>query len=685
MRYSIFILSSSLLLASDLSLQGFTGLINTPNAQVIDEGTTVFSFSNQFNNHLRNYDYTLPSVSEEDYMVGIGFLPNLEIVARLSEVDAFTPQRAKDIGFELRDLGANIKLKLPFKHKYLPDIAFGLQDPGSESSYYANAYGVMDKKIGFIRASLGYGKSGDNKVAKRMDGIFGGVEVEMLNWASLLAEHDGKENHVALRLSLPKTWSHTFNIHTTIAQNITESATSIAVNLSIPLNSPQKRVLPIAKQEKKKSLHTQPKETNPLLSQKPSPQKLSPSQIQGSLLRIQEQLKLIGFENIQIGKIKKTLYIKCENSIFDHNDLDALGVLLGIITQNSVKNQTYILTLLKNNLQILTVAGHTQYFRAYLQKDSPSNRVALIHDLKFYRTFDESNVSFLGDKTNSSFFKPRLELSPGLITTIGTEVGLFDYATSLRAKAYTTLYNGLTLSSLYEIPLNHSSNFDNDKTYGILYKDRLKNRLVNTLLNQTLHYGSFLNTTSIGRLQENYNGILNHTNLTTTSGEHGFNLRIGEFTHKDNDQDQRNIYLGSYRYFYAPLDLSTEVMYGQFWNQDKGEMIQFKRFFGDTSVSFYLKNTVETYAGFEFTLPLTWQKSPNSILGQIKGRKDFTYGIRTVVKSPKDANYINPGGAIIPRSDLELTTHYLNRDRLNSAYITTHLDRLRESALHHNE
>ena len=49
------------LLASDfsssLSFQGFTGLINTPNAQVLREGNAVFQFNNQFDNHLREYNY----------------------------------------------------------------------------------------------------------------------------------------------------------------------------------------------------------------------------------------------------------------------------------------------------------------------------------------------------------------------------------------------------------------------------------------------------------------------------------------------------------------------------------------------------------------------------------------------------------------------------------------------------
>ena len=58
---SLLILSSTLVFADNfsnsLSSQGFTGLINTPNAQVIKEGDAVFHFNNQLDNHLRYYNF----------------------------------------------------------------------------------------------------------------------------------------------------------------------------------------------------------------------------------------------------------------------------------------------------------------------------------------------------------------------------------------------------------------------------------------------------------------------------------------------------------------------------------------------------------------------------------------------------------------------------------------------------
>lgn len=684
MRFTTLLLFSSTLFATDnfsttLSSQGFTGLVNTPNAQVIKEGDAVLSFNNQFDNNLRNYHYNDPEVSQEDYMVGVGFLSMFEFVGRLTEVEAFTEARRNSVGFEHRDLSVNTKFQVPYHHTYLPNLALGLQDFGGSGSIYTNYYAVLDKELGFVRTSIGYGKSGDNKVGSRMDGLFGGVEAKVTNWLDLLAEHDGKENHAAVRLRMPQGWSKSFNVDATLAQNLTESQTSVVVNLSIPLfhESKTARYLNESKIENFPT-RTAPSTTALLHGQKDRERPLEDKKEESNLLKVQQKLVEIGFENVQVGHYRGSIYVKCENNIFDHTDLDALGVILGTISEMKRGDTHYIVTLLKNNLQTLSVSGNSKIFKAYVAVPNRVNRLALKNNLKFSRSFDELNVKFLTAKQNSSFFKPRVELSPGLTTTVGTEIGLFDYLVALRTNAYTNLYNGLTLSAMYEMPLSHSENFDDGKNYALLYKDKLDNRLVNAQLHQTLHYESLLNTTSIGQFRGDSYGLLNHTNFTTASGEHGFNLRIGSFEEKDDKSaEKRDVYIGSYRYLYAPLDLFTEVAYGQYWNQDKGAMLQLKRFFGETSIALYYKNTENAYIGFTLSLPLTTRRSYNTKIAQIKGKKDFNYGIRTMVRS--DENIVSPSGAIVPKTDLELTTHYLDRDRLNASYVKEHLDRVREA------
>ncbi|MCH9740007.1 MAG: YjbH domain-containing protein [Epsilonproteobacteria bacterium] len=655
-----------------LSFQSFTGVINTPNAQVLKEGEAVLQYNNQFDNNLRLYDYGNSHTSKDDYMAGIGLFPSLEMVGRLVEAEEYL----------LRDLSASFKYKIPYDDTYLPSLAIGLQDVGSSSSFYDNTYVVMDKELWGVRASLGYGKSGDNKLAKRMDGLFGSLEAQATDWLSIMVEHDGEENHAAVRLSIPQSWTSSFKVDALVAQNLTESATSFAVNLSIPLFDKSQKLKYMPDHETRKVSTVQKNEPSLAGSETKLAEKLS-NEKPIPIMELQKKLVEFGFENISVGEYEDTLYVACENTIFDHNELDALGYILGLITTENFTHKKYAVTLLKNNLQTMTVLGHRDVFKQYLEEPTSINYLKLERNLKFSRDFDTSNVKFVSQKANSSFFKPRVELSAGLITTIGTEVGVFDYLASLRTNLYTTLYDGLMVSAMYETPLTHSENFDKGKVYYNTYNENMDSRLVNAMVHQTLHYDKLLNTTSIGKFRTNYNGVLNQTNFVSESGSHGMNLKLGAFEY---DNDKRELYLGSYRYFYEPFDLFTEVTYGQYWNQDKGASLALKRFFGETALSLYYKNTTaDDYVGFELSLPFTLRKIPNTSIGQVKGKTDFNYGFRTTVRRADGSNKLNPAGGVAPKSDFEVTSYYLNRDRLNPLYIKGNLKRLRESYLLYRE
>ena len=669
---TLLILSSTILVAdnfsSSLSSQGFTGLINTPNAQVIKEGNSIFQYNNQFDNNLRKYNYNTPYRFEENYIAGIGFLPSSEFVGRLVESQRFA-----------RDLSANVKFQIPYYHKYLPNIAIGAQDFGGVANFYDNTYIVMDKEFDFLRTSLGYGKAGDNlKRGKRMDGIFGGVEAKVTDWFSVMAEHDGEENHAGVRVAVPSSLLSSVKLEATLAQNLTESQTHFAINLTVPLFKDTHKI-PYQK-EKQAQTNYSIREEDKITTLKQIEPSVQTQNRDNKPLDIQNRLVKFGFENVQVGSYKNSIYVKCENSIFDHTDLDALGYIIGTISSRYKKNKPYIVTLLKNNLQTITVSGESKKFQNYVESPTPANTQELKNNLTFSRTFNETDVDFISSKQNSSFFKPHLELSPGLLTTVGTEVGVFDYLVTLRSNLYMPVYDGLVLSAMYETPLFHSDNFDDDKVYGIRNANRLKSRLVTAMAHQTLHYDSLLNTLSVGEYRGDYLGFLNQTNLTTTSGEHGLSLRVGTFQNRDsNIKDDRDIYLGSYRYFYEPLNLFTEVTYGQYWNQDKGPKIEFKRFFDQTAVSFYVQDVGYKYAGVRVSFPLTTRKLYNSKILQLKGKSDFNYGIRTTLKEPSGGNIQRPNGGIIPKSDFELASTYLDRDRLNGSYIRNNIDRMRDA------
>jgi len=641
-----------------LSFQGYSGLINTPNAQVIKEGDVVLHFNNQFDNNLRNYDYSIDIKSQEDYIFGVGFLPNLEVVGRLVE--------AKD-GFA-RDLSANIKYKLPYESRYFPDIAIGVQDIGGSFNFYDNKYIVADKEFYNFRFSIGYGKASRVQRAKRMDGLFGGVEAKLTSWLSLIAEDDSKEQHAGVRLKTPPIeYLSNVRVDAILAQNLTHTDTSFGLNLVVPLKDKNGELSHLSHLNSLKSR---------VLKKKVS-----------SLFDLQNLIKDFGFEDVRVGVYKKdVIYVEFENNLFKHNDLDALGVVIGLVANSGLNYKYYTVTLLKSRIQTISINGTLLSFKRYIENPTKENLYKLKHSLLISESFDTSDVKFIGDRENSTLFKPTLELSPGLLTTVGTEVGLFDYLVSLRSKLYLPLYTGLVATAMYEMPVVNSSNFDDGEVLNLMFKRACDSRWVNANLNQTFHYDFLFNTTSVGLFNTSYYGAYNQTTLLSPSGEHAINFNIGSFKHHNEKLDSKNhnIYEGGYRYYYSPFELFAKVSYGKYWNGDSGVTVELKRFFRDVAISFDYRNLEHQSIGAKISFPLTPRRVRGTPMGQIEGKKDFYYSLRTSINLDDGSNRIILSDGVVPKIGINLASYYLNRDRLNRDYILQNIDRLREAYMLYN-
>jgi hypothetical protein len=146
-------------------------------------------------------------------------------------------------------------------------------------------------------------------------------------------------------------------------------------------------------------------------------------------------------------------------------------------------------------------------------------------------------------------------------------------------------------------------------------------------------------------------------------------------------------YLGSYRYSYSPLDLALEVTGGKFWGQDRGFSFELKRFFSDTAVSAFYKNTTTSEgkhwqaAGIQFAFPLTPAKDYKIGPLQVRGPDEWAYSQESTlaVGSQTTNNVLGQSLAINPQPTPALYRSYFNRDRLDAGYISQHIDRLREA------
>ena len=673
-------------LSHSLSFQGFTGIINTPNAQVMQEGDLTLQYNNQFDNHHRGYNYDIPRAGEDDYIFGAGFLPYFEIQGRLSNSPGY-----------VRDLSANIKLQLPLHFEYLPDIAFGMQDVGGELNHYDNTYVVMDKTLWFLRASVGYGKSDhylENR--KRMDGVFGGVEVKTFDWLYLLAENDSTEKHAGIRLEMPNDWSRWFKLNALVVTNISDDyKESFAVNLTFPLA--EDKTLPEAPARPASKPAVKPEEDINTIEPYRPPARVTLPALNGncrSLNReeIKDALVKTGLENIDVASIGSTLYIAYENNVFLFNELDAVGVVLSIAIEASSKYDRFILEPKKSKTVVTSIRGDLNKTRIFYERRDALSEQKFVKTLSIEAPMDTSDIVKKVDSANDSFLRPRLEIVPVVRTFAGTEVGVFDYMLWLRGNLYFNLYTGVDFSIIGDAAVSHTENFD--PKYGnwrFYYRD---SNLQSVMLHNSDNIFGSINTLSLGSFEENFVGAMDQ--WIYTGGNHTLKLKLGYFEQfQDGNAEEefwfgkfehRSIYLARYSYLLQDYDLLGEVRGGKYWNQDTGFDVTLKRFFGDVSISLFYQQSngsnklhseqTDRFAGMGIELPLTLKRTPVYRYGQLRGTNAFRYGLRTTIMRDDGSNRIITSGTVDPRTGFEVEDYFLNRNRMQPGYLETHLYRL---------
>jgi hypothetical protein len=189
-------------------------------------------------------------------------------------------------------------------------------------------------------------------------------------------------------------------------------------------------------------------------------------------------------------------------------------------------------------------------------------------------------------------------------------------------------------------------------------------------------------------------GTVNELMWTPGDGNHRFLLKQ-VYTSSSDPQalyQSNRAYLGSYRYYFGPLDLHLEGTAGQFLDNDRGFSIELKRFFGDTAFSLFYKNSwteAKTnvdrehvqMGGVQISIPLTPRRDMKPSIVQVKGSNEWSYVQETKIVTPGNANNVNTSIGMDPQMGYNLERVYYNRDRLSEEYIRMHLPRLRDAYL----
>lgn len=671
-----------------LSLQGYTGLLNAPNAVVTDEGRGYLLFSDQMERHRRRLQD-----SAENYMFSIGLLPNFEIGARLTE----------EHPNGMRDLSANLKFRVPrfFDHPYIPDLAFGIQDVGGGSTHLETKYGVLSKTIGPLRLSLGLGLGPD-----RLDGIFGGAEVRLFDWLYLLGEYDTEEANVGIRAFTPDDLfpipvNLGFIAKTSLEHKAGEFDLAAVLQFPLGLGRYEGERLPeelgpsgdgekqfLGRSLKADSDDKGEAEDEFELLEAPVaavPDLAEP--MDAPIQDIKDTLVDLGFENVRAGVLGEDgLYVEYENNRYNHNELDGLGLVMGVSAHKapvSLKSMTVVLK--RHKIPMMAVSVSVGACREFLTpvKVSMKRKAEFESGIMVSRHTDfAGNVRFVGKRLNSSLFRPRLAIYPHLFSFLGTESGVYSYLLSIRPDLRLPVWKGGEINLRYNIPAVWHERFDDGGIYDHLREDPKMDRL---MFNQAFKLHSDVTTQVNGGFyrygwRDNV-GMFNETFWTPGDGRHRVGLKLGYF--HDNDEDfNREVWLASYRYYMSRWDLFLEGTYGRFWHEDRGVMVTAKRFFGDVAVDLFYRHvgtgTGDRAAGLRVSLPLTLRRDmkPRKY-GQVLGDRHWSYGHQTAVATEGQRNPVTTTLAVIPVTERDLGPAYYDNDRLNERYVRAHIMRLR--------
>ncbi|KZW98816.1 hypothetical protein JL49_20705 [Pseudoalteromonas luteoviolacea] len=672
------------------SFTGFTGLVNTTNAEVLELGDWDVGYNNMLDFHGAKH------VDGHNFVFSAGIFDGLEIsglIASSTVHDSAFDPKVKAEGPQIRDLSFNAKYQIPWIPKDWFSLSIGLKDIGGAANNYETNFVVASKEWHDFRFSLGAGIS-DHETGM-MNGAFGGVEWAPLDWFALQVEHDAAAVNAAARVTVPKDWLFDLGQLTLTSRFYSSSDDSAedvywGINFTAPFSdeyhSARKKVLaaPAPIVDNRVVSRTTPTAlpSNDMQKvQQENNSKHSKSTLKSDMNKLARKLRNVliadGFESVHVGfNQRPTVVVSFENSVFNRNELDALGLVAGRVTEVfSQTNAQFVLQLKNHGLPMLSLSGDVaSYDRFIKHNENPAVKA------KLGAMRSIGGISWVGlESANSPYFKPRVTISPEVNSTHATELGVLDYSLAIRADVVVPVWNGAGFNLSAQTIVSESDDYENRGAFN----DRsVDNGVSNAFFYQTfqLPWGIY-NQTKIGYFKEfhKYTGIINETAWVSPEGRHKVTNTYGFFDYKDYDSD-RDYHTVEYQYNWAEKDISFHVTGGKFWRKDSGFKVETRFWFGDSYVALYGEETNVQVAGVALSIPLSKRKSMNmSRFGQVKGNHAWRHQVGTRVGS--DSNYLVYQQAYIPKTDISLSRSFFNQGRSSVDYIYTNLTRLREAYL----
>ena len=636
------------------SFQGFKGAINTPNAQVYQEGEFEYLYSNQVDDLSRSSSIDFRDNKEqENYFLNMGLLPNLDLGFRYANGN----DTLGGVTY-LSDRIINIKYQLPFIPNDLLQIAIGGQDIVGGAPHLNSEYIVASKEFNTVRTSIGYAKGNNNNVGTKagykgatkgsLNGTFGSIEYQPLSWLNIAGEYDTHDWNAAVKTKyLASIGRQKINLGLMAKTSLDYNEVYFAFYANIPFDN--------------KSPHL----------------KINTKTIPSSIA----ELKKYGFSNISYSVKEDTLYFEYENTLYTYSDIDALGMVLGTLAMSN-KASKIVVTTKKSNIKQLVTTVNTKEYQEFLKTGKYKNN--LLH----FRTLVASNEKEI---SQSDRFKPTLTLKPDFVLVDGSEYGHLDYTIAMQAELSMRLAKGTMVSARYNVPLSITENFDTGGIFDYRNRNKTTAEIDQLLLSQFFQIDlpyQWSNLVQVGQFDKELTGGSFESSISTLDGKHSLLLKathLKDKLYQDMDRykdEYRDEQLLSYRYYIEPLNANIKLTTGEFLYGDKGTMFSLQRYFSDTTVQFDISKTKHEFKGnhtvgrLTLNIPFGSSKKVKTKYLDIQG--DYlTYNRRKTIVSKGERSYAQAHHLKEVENSFTLEKYYLNNTHFHPAYIKTNYNRLR--------
>lgn len=685
------------------STQSFTGAFLTPNAQVMEEGEMSFLYG-------QGVPYQNKIAELDNLFFSVGLFQGLEVGGRIV-TQTYDRNLYTETGGGIRDLSASLKYQFPYVKQYTGfDFALGVQDLGGAANNFETYYAVADYEFDFypVRLSAGYGQS--ELSLGIMEGKFASIEVQPLSFMQLVAEYDAAQLNGAVKVFTPEgllpldaQLALQYQLYTGHDDSSDANQTMWTVNASVPLLGFSSNK---AKSSQENNLSTQDIIT---IEQHKSES--------SDISSLKKALLDEGFLNLNISHDKDRLYIALENRRYNHNQIDGMGVALGIISSYAgsglfadlgieSKSQDFQLFALVNGVPVGKVSGSLVCYREFIK--SGEHCASLAYQRSGVNS-DYQAITWAKKTEQSSFGRTQVILAPALRYGLATEYGVWDYSVALATNVYTSLWQGAALDVRHISPLSNSDDYED----GYWQENQFSSEIDRALIHQafalpfglmTQFSGGYISASNFGVTSaypnnsaddyelSAYLGGSNETEWVSATGRHTFGFQLSQFQAIDEfdefggDIRTRYTALGNYKLSVPEFNWQLTAQAGTYGNGDQGYKLISSHWLGDVRVdATYLESTAEfkeiseKFVTLSVAFPLTFWRDMTPRYVQVRGIDQFTLSAQTRVG--EDANYLNPGLGSELSLQHSLSRQYNNRDRNSENYFKVNTQRLRNAYL----